>query len=118
MGVRRLGCSLISLAALATTSIVVDGEPSLNVGTRAIHFSWKPRAGMKPDGEGCMQIVPPVMMIKTRDSCTASSGFASPISGIVGTVILLIPAESILVSVLFELDSSIVWFYFQFNPIQ
>jgi hypothetical protein len=43
-------------------------ELSLNDGRGAMAFSRKPVMGTSPSAEGCMQIVPPVMMMSTRDS--------------------------------------------------
>ena len=43
-------------------------DRSLKDGRGAIHDSRNPRAGTKPSGLRFMQIVPPVIMIRTRDS--------------------------------------------------
>jgi hypothetical protein len=43
-------------------------ELSLNDGRGAMALSRKPVMGTSPSTEGCMQMVPPVMMMSTRDS--------------------------------------------------
>jgi hypothetical protein len=48
--------------------ISLDGEPSLKDGRMARHDERNPRAGVRPFGDCFMQMVPPVMMIKTLDS--------------------------------------------------
>jgi len=50
------------------TSISSWASPSLNSGRGAIQVSRKPRAGIRPSGDFCMQIVPPVMTINTLAS--------------------------------------------------
>jgi hypothetical protein len=71
-----------------------EEEASLKQGTRAMHLSWNPLAGTNPAGEGCMQIVPPVMMINTLDSRTFSSGFASPMGSETVAAIVIIKVFS------------------------
>lgn len=46
----------------------LGSELSLNVGLGAIALSRNPSLGARPSGPSCMHIVPPVPMIKTRDS--------------------------------------------------
>ena len=52
------------------TSIMEDGDPSSNDDTPDRQAFWNPFAGMKPDCECRMHIVPPVMMTKTLFSGT------------------------------------------------
>lgn len=46
----------------------LGSDLSLNVGLGAIALSRNPSLGARPSGPSCMHIVPPVPMIKTRDS--------------------------------------------------
>lgn len=60
----------------------LGSELSLNVGLGAMALSRKPSLGARPSGPSCMHIVPPVPMIKTRDSgMTALSGGESVTAG-------------------------------------
>jgi hypothetical protein len=43
-------------------------ELSLNVGLGAMALSRKPSLGARPSGPSCIHIVPPVPMMRTRDS--------------------------------------------------
>jgi hypothetical protein len=57
--------------------------PSLKDGRGAIASCKKPVAGMRPSGEERMQIVPPVITIKTLDSgyCDGDPGVPGPENG-------------------------------------
>ena len=46
-------------------------DPSLNSGLGDMQVSRNPRAGINPSGDFCMQIVPPVMIIRTLASGSA-----------------------------------------------
>ena len=69
MGVRRLR-SEVEVPSSSTAGTSFSGEPSLKEGRGAMPEVRKPRAGMKPLGDGFMQMVPPVMIMRTRDSGT------------------------------------------------
>lgn len=49
-------------------SLPVGAELSLNEGLGAMACSRNPVMGTRPSGDGCIHIVPPVMMMSTRDS--------------------------------------------------
>jgi hypothetical protein len=51
----------------------------LNEGRGAIPASKKPFAGMRPSGLGRMQIVPPVIMMSTRESVTPLLSPVAPV---------------------------------------
>ena len=55
-----------SASVKAFTSFISD--PSLNDGLGAIPAARKPIAGTRPSGLGFIQMVPPVMMMRTVDS--------------------------------------------------
>lgn len=58
--------------------------PSLNSGLGDMQVSRNPRAGTNPSGDFCMQIVPPVMIIRTLASGSAiwrDDALNSPILG-------------------------------------
>ena len=50
------------------------GDPSLKDGRGAKHDERNPRAGTKPLADFFMQIVPPVMIIRTLDSGPEAGG--------------------------------------------
>ena len=58
-------------------------DPSLNSGLGDMQVSRNPRAGINPSGDFCMQIVPPVMIIRTlaSGSDTWRGAVYSPILG-------------------------------------
>lgn len=69
---RRLG--IVTGLPSCTALRVTLSDKSLNDGRGAIAFSRNPFTGTSPPAEGCMHIVPPVMMRSTLDSgyvCTA-----------------------------------------------
>ncbi len=51
-------------------------DRSLNEGRGSMALSRKPPMGSRPSGVGCMQMVPPVPMIRTRDSGYMASGLS------------------------------------------
>ena len=55
-------------------------DRSLNEGRGAMAFSRKPFTGTRPAAEGCMHIVPPVMMMSTRDSGYVSVALATALN--------------------------------------
>src|ERR1700753_2760791 len=66
-GVRRLS-SLSTKPFFIARSCTSGEDPSLNEGLGAIAFRRKPSIGIRPSGECCMHIVPPVIIMRTRDS--------------------------------------------------
>ena len=56
------------------------GEPSLKDGRGARHAERNPRAGTKPLSDFFMQIVPPVIIIRTRDSGPETGGLLMRVS--------------------------------------
>ena len=56
-------------------------EGSLNEGRGAMAASRNPPLGCKPSGPSCMQMVPPVPMMRTRDSGRPASTWAVVGSG-------------------------------------
>jgi len=66
------------------TSMSSKIVPSLNSGLGDMQVSRNPRAGINPSGDFCMQIVPPVMIIRTLASGSAvwrDGDLNSPILG-------------------------------------
>ena len=66
------------------TSMSSKIVPSLNSGLGDMQVSRNPRAGTNPSGDFCMQIVPPVMIIRTLASGSAiwrDDALNSPILG-------------------------------------
>lgn len=84
-GVLRDGVVIASPAGVY--DVICSGEGSevslkLGLGTRCV--ARKSEAGTSPEGDGTMQIVPPVMIIKTLDSVTGPSLVLLNSSGKVG----------------------------------
>ena len=85
VGVRKL-LTLLVWPGLSSnlTSRSSKIDPSLNSGLGDMQVSRNPRAGINPSGDFCMQIVPPVMIIRTLASGSATwrdDDIYSPILG-------------------------------------
>jgi len=59
----------LNISEVRSAKVYIPGsDPSLKDGLGFIPASKKPLAGTKPSGEDLMHIVPPVIIINTRDS--------------------------------------------------
>src|SRR3954453_14902625 len=85
VGVRKL-LTLLTWPGLSSnlTSMSSKIVPSLNSGLGDMQVSRNPRAGINPSGDFCIQIVPPVMIMRTLASGSAAwrdDALNSPILG-------------------------------------